>query len=240
MINLHLEVNGKSARVDLHGLPAARPKSKPVVRTSAGTVSNRRLITGARRSAPEVTFDALLSADPEIDFALAGTVIDADATPAFFDPTDPAPKPIGDFANIDIVFDANGTEKARRPHLVRRPNLNELHPIKVTKRMPLAEALLSFSFRQSLQLVHVDGLTFEFLRDLAKDLSDKQEVALLGAGPKANQPLVVREHGSAYRGFLFGEVNDSGLYRLLLLLSDQELKLPEARGASGKSEKADA
>jgi hypothetical protein len=236
MINLHLEVNGKSARVGLHGLPAARPKSKPVVRTSAGAVGSRRLITGARKNVPDVSYEALVNGDPEIDLALAGTVIDADSTPAFFDPTDPAPKPIGDFANVDIVFDASGAEKARRPHLVRRPNLNELHPVKVTKRMPLTEALMSFSFRQSLQLAHVDGLTFEFLRDLAKDLNDKQEVALLGAGPKANQPLVIREHGSAYRGFLFGETDAKGQYRLLLLLSDQELKLPEARTPTEKTD----
>jgi len=155
--------------------------------------------------------------------------IDGDATPAYFDPSDAAPKPIGDFANVDVVFDAQGAEKARRPHLVRRPSLNELHPVKVTKRMPLLEALMSFTFRQSMQLAHVDGLIFEFLRDLARDLQQNQEVALLGAGPKANQPLVIREHGGAWRGFLYGEVNAQGECRLLLLLSDQELKLPAAK-----------
>ncbi|MBL8242817.1 MAG: hypothetical protein JNL89_01440, partial [Rhodanobacteraceae bacterium] len=73
---------------------------------------------------------------------------------------------------------------------------------------------------------HVDGLTFEFLRDLARDLAQKGEVAVLGAGPKGNLPLVIREAGSAYRAFLHGEV-DGDRYKLLLLLSDQELKLPD-------------
>ena len=139
--------------------------------------------------------------------------------------------PIGDFADIDIVFGPDGEEKTRRPHLVRRPNLDELHPVKLGKRMPMAEALTGFAFKQMLQLAHTDGLSFEFLRDLAADLAQKQEVALLGAGPKGNLPLVLREHGSAYRAFLYGEVDDAGRYQLLLLLSDQELKLPAAKEA---------
>jgi len=235
MINLHLEVDGKSARVGLHGLPAERPKTKATTLTDSGVLSARRLISGVQKSPPNLSYDALVAGDPELDLALAGMLIDGDATPAYFDPSEPKPKPIGDFANVDIVFDASGVEKTRRAHLVRRSNLNELHPVKMTKRMPLLEALMSFTFRQSLQVAHVDGLTFEFLRDLARSLSDRQEVALLGAGPKANQPLVIREHGSAYRGFLHGEVTDDGKYRLLLLLSDQELKHPEP-----KAEKTDA
>jgi hypothetical protein len=60
-------------------------------------------------------------------------------------------------------------------------------------------------------------------------LAERSEVALLGAGPKGNLPLVLREHGSAYRAFLYGEVDQAGRYKLLLLLSDQELKLPEPK-----------
>jgi len=60
-------------------------------------------------------------------------------------------------------------------------------------------------------------------------LHEKQEVALLGAGPKGNQPLVVRDKGNPYRGFLYGEIGSGAQkdqYKLLLLLSDQELKRP--------------
>ncbi|MBD8525258.1 hypothetical protein [Pseudomarimonas arenosa] len=229
MINFHLDVNGKSARVALHGLPAERPRTQIKQSTSTGPIQSRRLVTGVRAQAADLGFEALRDGDPELDFSLAGTAIEADdVSTAFYDPAAAEPKPIGDFKDIDIVFDAAGEEKARRPHLVRRPNLDELHPVKVVKRMPLNQALMSFSVRQVYQVAHVDGLSFEFLRDLAGELHRTQEVALLGAGAKANQPLVVREHGSAYRGFLSGEVNDQGHYQLLLLLSDQELKLPSA------------
>ena len=111
----------------------------------------------------------------------------------------------------------------------RAANLNEIHPIKVGKRLPLEQGLAQFIFKHTFQLVHVDGLTFDFLRGLARDLHDKQELALLGAGPKGNQPLIAREKGSPYRGFLFGGI-DQDRYQLLLLLSDQEMKRPAPIG----------
>lgn len=231
-LTLHLEYAGKSARVALHGLPLATPKLKTRSATKVGDVSNRRIVTGARRNAEGLDFAALVASDPELDLALAGTEIDADSTtPAWFDPSASTPVPIGDFADVDVVYDASGAEKTRRPHLVRRSNLNELHPIKLGKRLPAADALTAFAFKQTLQVAHVDGLTFEFLRDLARDLAQKGEVAVLGAGPKGNQPLVIRESGTAYRAFLHGEVDAQGRYKLLLLLSDQELKVPESAQA---------
>jgi hypothetical protein len=230
-LTLHLEYAGRSARVALHGLPQQRPRSKPSLSTSSGEVGSCRVVTGARRNPAELSFDALVQGDPELDLELAGTELGADAvTPAWFDPSAESPAPIGDFADIDIVYDASGNEKARRPHLVRRSNLDELHPIRLTKRLPASEALLQFAFKQTLQVAHTDGLTFEFLRELARDLAAKGEVAVLGAGAKSNQPLVMREHGSAYRAFLHGEVDEDGRYKLLLLLSDQELKRPERGG----------
>ena len=56
-------------------------------------------------------------------------------------------------------------------------------------------------------------------------------MALVGAGPKGVGPLVLRDGGTPFRAFLYGEVEGNGAqarYRLLLLLSDQELKRPAA------------
>lgn len=232
-LTLHLEHAGRSARVALLGLPQQRPRPKPRLATPSGEVGSCRIVTGARRDAVDLSFEALVKGDPELDLSLAGTEIVPDsASPAWFDPAAPVRAPIGDFSDIDIIYDASGNEKARRPHLVRRSNLNELHPIRLTKRLPASEALLQFAFKQTLQVAHTDGLTFEFLRELARELASRNEVAVLGGGPKANQPLVLREHGSAYRAFLFGEVDAEGRYKLLLLLSDQELKLPEPDGGA--------
>jgi hypothetical protein len=235
MLDFHLELNGKSARVGLHGLPVAKPKVTIKYATGAGEISSRRMASGIRKTAV-VSFDSLRDGDPELDLGLAGMRIDADdTTPAYFDASADQPQPIGDFNDVDIVFDASGSEKARRPHLKRTANLNDVHPIKVTKRISQTEALSSFAPKQSLQVVHVDGLSFDFLRDFALDLIAKNEAAILGAGPKGNLPIVLRNHGTPYRGFLVALSANAEAYQLLLLLSDQELKLPEAKVAAEKA-----
>lgn len=229
-MTLHLEHGSRSARLSLLGLPTSKPRPKPVTRTPFGEIRSWRIANGVRKGAEGIDFAALRDGDPELDVELAGLEIDSDdCSPAWFDPNAAEPAPIGDFADVDIVFDASGSEKQRRPHLIRRPNLNELHPVKLGKRLPATEALTGFAYKQVLQLAHTDGLSFEFLRELARELAERKEVALLGAGPKGNLPLVLREHGSAYRAFLYGEVDGAGRYKLLLLLSDQELKLPEPK-----------
>lgn len=234
MQTIHLEHAGRTLRAGLHALPRARSHAKLSYQTSAGQVSSTRLINGIKRNAT-VEPDSLIAGDPELDLASAGIAIaPGTATTAYFDASADQPTPVGDFTDTDVVYDAHGTETARRPHLVRQSNLDTLYPIKLGKRLSLIQALTQFAIRGQLQISHSDGLSFEFLRDLAADLQNKGEVAVLGAGPKGNQPLVLREHGSAYRGFLAGEVDAEGNYQLLLLLSDQELKLPpEKPEASG-------
>ena len=49
---------------------------------------------------------------------------------------------------------------------------------------------------------------------------------LLGAGPKGNQPLILRRGSVPYRGFLEGRTQGDK-YCLLLHLSNLELKPPE-------------
>ena len=228
MLDFHLELNGKSARVGLHGLPVATQKKAVKYATGAGEVAGRRMITGIRKNL-KTDFAALRDSDPELDLALAGTQIDTgETTPAYFDAHSAAPQPIGDFNDIDIIFDANGVEKSRRPHLNRPANINDVHPIKVTKRIPLSDALTEFAPKHTLQVVHVDGLSFEFLREYAADLVAKNEAARVGSGPKGNLPIVLRAHSSPYRGFLIGKAAPADRYQLLLVLSDQELKLPES------------
>ena len=229
MLDFHLELNGKSARVGLHGLPVATPKKAVKYATGAGEVAGRRMITGIRKNL-KTDFAALRDGDPELNLELAGTQIDADdTTPAYFDPNSATPRPVADFNDIDIIFDANGVEKARRPHLNRPANINDLHPIKVTKRIPISDALTEFAPKHTLQVAHIDGLSFDFLRAFAADLVAKNEAARVGAGPKGNLPIVLRAHSSPYRGFLIAKAAPADRYQLLLVLSDQELKLPEPR-----------
>jgi hypothetical protein len=232
MNTIHLDLAGKTARVLFQPLPPARPK--PALRnlTPTGVVNSIRLLNGTNtRIDPfKITAQDLMNGDPELNPADAGEILDSESlTTAYFDASAEQSTPVADFKQIDIVYDATGQEKERRPHITRKTNLNELQPVKIGRRMPLADALTGFVFKQMYQIIHEDGVQRDFLFGLAQELHAKQEIAVLGAGPKGNQPLVTREKGTPYRAFLYGEVgkgDDEGKYKLLLLLSDQELKRP--------------
>lgn len=234
MDQIHIENLGKSAKVTLKKLPRATPEPAVVEKTSLGVVTPLKVINGVNSQLNpfKLTAEELIKGDPELTLARAGEVLEAESlSAAFIDPTDTARAPVANFVQMDIVFDATGQEKERRPHLTRKANIADIYPIKIGKRMPLNQALTQFVFKQTCQLIHEDGVTMDFLFAIAKDLHEKQEVALLGAGPKGNQPLVVRDKGNPYRGFLYGEIGSGAQkeeYKLLLLLSDQELKRPAA------------
>lgn len=228
MDKMHLDINGKSGRVLVGALPSVRQVVKPVLRTDCGVVTRVRLVGGlqARVNPSTVSADELVQGDPELDLALAGLALD-EAMGAYFDPSAETLEPIGHFQQTEVVSDALGHEKERRPYQPRSRNLDTVTPIKIARRLPMAQVLSMFVFKHCHQIVHEDSLSFEFLFNLAKDLHTQGEMALIGAGPKGAQPLVVRERGQPYRAFLTGEISPEGdQYRLLMLLSDQELKLP--------------
>ena len=88
------------------------------------------------------------------------------------------------------------------------------------------EACRKFVFSNKVQLMHINGLTYDFLFNMAKELAEKESLMLLGAGAKSNQPLILRRGGTPYRGFLEGRV-DGEKYCLILHLSNLELKAPK-------------
>jgi hypothetical protein len=83
--------------------------------------------------------------------------------------------------------------------------------------------------KRTIQLRHVDGVTFDFLFGIAKELHEKDSVMLVGAGSKGKDPLLLQLNGSPYRGFLDGRIKGDE-YLLLLHLSSMELKRPSSGG----------
>ena len=81
------------------------------------------------------------------------------------------------------------------------------------------------------QIVHVNGLTYDFLYGIAKELEESQSLMLLGAGAKGNEPLVLTRGGQQYRGFLEGRTQGDK-YCLLLHLSNMELKAAPKQAAA--------
>ena len=71
---------------------------------------------------------------------------------------------------------------------------------------------------------------------MAKTLAAEKKLLLVGTGPKGQQPLIFTTNGAPYRGFLEGRVSPGGDgYRLILHLSNLELKAPPPKDAAPKA-----
>ena len=73
------------------------------------------------------------------------------------------------------------------------------------------------------QMQHVNGLTYDFLFDMAKKLAEADSMMLVGGGQKGTDPIVMANGGTPYRAFLEGRV-DGDRYALILRLTNMELK----------------
>jgi hypothetical protein len=228
MNTIHFDYEGKTARLVLQSLKKEKASASVRRATSKGDVSGQRIMNGIRAVDPaSVSTDSLIAGDPELDVQLGGNVPDLDLlSPAYLNGSHEV---VSQFEEWEIVYAPDGTEKEKRKRTLRKANVDDVYPVKVGKTMALEKALTGFVFRGVYQLVHEDGIGYDFLYSIADRLSKAGEVALLGAGPKGNLPLIFKEKGSPYRAFLYGETgtgDDAGKYRLLILLSNQELKLP--------------
>ncbi len=168
---------------------------------------------------------ALVEGDPEIDTEKIGMFIERTQR-VFIDGE-------GDLLRVEprvmeLLLDPDGNEKERRDPVDSDANVNAPTPLRWTgRKIPVAEAVRRFAFKRRLLLQHVDGLTFDFLFEMARDLEASQALMLLGSGEKGAGPLVFQANGRPYRGFLHGRT-DGRRYRLMLLLSEMELKAPVA------------
>jgi hypothetical protein len=166
---------------------------------------------------------AIIDADPEINFEMTG--IKMQGTSRVF--VDREQQLVHRVQQFEIVRDPDGKEKERRPKQIVPQNVSNELPLKWTgKFLKRSEVIRKFIFASKMQLTHINGLTYDFLYAMAKDLEDRDSMMLLGAGPKSNQPLILRRGSVPYRGFLEGRTRGER-YVLLLHLSNMEMKRPE-------------
>ena len=125
---------------------------------------------------------------------------------------------------VEVIIAPDGIEKERRSPEDIPGNVDDELPVRWTgKKMPKSKVTIKFAFKRTIQIKHVDGLTYDYLFDMAKELQDEDVMVLVGAGQKGNEPLIFQADGMPYRGFLEGRV-DGKKYQLLLHLSNMELK----------------
>ena len=169
----------------------------------------------------EAVAEALIAGDPEVDPSLVGrevgpsdrVYVKADGTILLR------------ARYVRVVIDPSGEEVSREPFVDVMQTVNDETPLPWTGRLlSVDDVVRRFVISRTVQLRHVDGLTFDFLKGIAEALAAERKMLLVGAGAKGAEPLVFQTNGSRYRGFLEGRVTGDGGVLVLLHLSNLELK----------------
>jgi len=164
--------------------------------------------------------DAIVESDPEVNLEVTGMMLDN--TKKLFISKDN--KIIYGVDLFEVSRSPDGSEKDRKFYERQQANVNTEIPIRCTgKRIPKDKAIKMFVFSRKYQVKHVNGLTYDFLFDIAKSLHDDNALMLIGGGPKGNEPLVLYQGGMPYRAFFEGRVKGDK-YCLILHLTQLELK----------------
>lgn len=197
-----------------------RPKitfRRYVAHTEAGSIER------LQRKYGEDLGQALVDGDPEVDVERVGQRIGQTSVIWLTADGDVLHAPP---AIVEVVYGPDGEEKGRREPVEQAANIDDVMPVRITKRrMKRSDAVRRFVFTRSQHIQHVDGLTFDHLHKLAKELDEADEMVLVGGGPKGRDPLIFQSNGTPWRAFLEGRV-DGERFRLLLHLSNMELKRP--------------
>jgi hypothetical protein len=195
------------------------------VRILKGTIDRDYDALLKAAGSPDRVADMLIAGDPEIDIETAGLFL-RETSRVYVNSDRQA---VYSVTQNEIVRNPDGTEKLRRPKKITAPNVLPDQPLLWSgKLLPKRDVFNKFVMVAKLQLVHINGLTYDFLYEIARELELTNSLLLVGAGPKANQPLVFRRGALPYRGFLEGRTSGNE-YCLLLHLSNIELKAPEAQ-----------
>jgi hypothetical protein len=228
-INIANQKN-RDARVALEALNPQRtmryidPKGRPV--------STRKLLKTdvdhdlsellKKKKTLQKVADALIKDDPEVDIERFGMFL-TDLSRVYVT----AKGIINLVEEIEVVYNPDGTERERRPFTKKPQNMNSEFPLRWTgKFIKKEEAAHKFVFTNKKQLVHINGLTFDFLFDMATELQERNALLLVRGGEKGDQPLIMNRGGKPYHAFLEGRVKGDA-YCLVLHLSNLELKRPK-------------
>ena len=167
--------------------------------------------------------DALINGDPEIDIEKVGMKLKK-LNRIYVDKEN---KLVFRIKEIEITKNPKGEEIKRAPlkENYKLSNINtEDYPIKWTgKFIPKKVAVKMFVFSKHYQIHHVDGLSFDFLYNMATELEKKRSLMFVGAGKKGKEGIIITGGGTPYKGFLEGRIKGD-TYLLILHLTNLEIK----------------
>lgn len=162
---------------------------------------------------------ALIDGDPEVSLKFTGMKISE--TTRLYITKDL--KPAHSVTIQEVIKDTKGEKVSERRLFESDSNITDDIPLLMGKMVKKSEYYNKLVFLRKYQLHHVNGLTFEFLFDIAKKLEDESSLMIVGGGKDGKKPLVFQDGGKNYRGFLEGRTQGSK-YLLILHLSNLELK----------------
>ena len=162
----------------------------------------------------------LIANDPESDLELTGKFID-DVSRVYINE---AEKPVFRVKKTEKIFSPSAELKEEREPKYNEGNIAGESIVNWTgKLMPKLKVYNKLVFHKKYQLKHINGLTYDFLFGMAKQLADKDALMMMGGGASGKDPLVMNDGGKPYRAFLEGRIKGDK-YCLILHLTDQELK----------------
>ena len=168
----------------------------------------------------ENLIDRIIDSDPEIDIERVGLFLNR-VKKVFLTPEGKVAYRV---SRKHVFYTPTGEIKDERKYHTAEANINVEHPLRWTgKLIPKNKAVRMFVFTRGYPLRHINGLTFDFLYDMAKKLHDQNCVMLLGGGSKGAGPIVLSTGGTPYRAFIEGRI-DGDKYCLILHLTNLELK----------------
>ncbi len=126
----------------------------------------------------------------------------------------------------EVLKNSDGETRERRQRQKQSQNINSDIPLRWSgKFIKKEDAAHKFIFTHKRQLIHVNGLTYDFLYEMAKELHERNSLMLLRGGEKGDQPIIMTRGAKPYNAFLEGRI-DGDSYLLVLQLSNMELKRP--------------
>lgn len=216
--NAEIVFTGKSKKSKVKQLTSDGNPVK-TVRVLKGTIDNSYEKLIVKHGDADKLANAIIQTDPEINAEYTGRFVRGMSKLYI----DSAFKPATKIHIKEIVHNPDGSVKEERVPKETLANILAEAPVRGGKLFPRKEVYNKFVFARKYQLHHINGLTFDFLFEIAKELQEKDSLMMLGAGDKGNQPLVFQDGGKSYRAFLEGRIKGNS-YILLVHLSNLELK----------------
>ena len=131
--------------------------------------------------------DLIISGDPEVDMETAGKYLKR-VRKVFIAPDGKVAYKV---TRQTSFFNPQGEQKSVQKYYTVQANINAAIPLRWTgKLIPKSQAIRQFVFLRKYQIRHINGLTFDFLYDMARQLYESDSLMLIGAGSKGISPLV--------------------------------------------------